>query len=65
MKQANPFQKGTKIESTKIENATSSNKTDLSEGNVKTNRMGNTKCTYHKERNFASNYFTFSKFCLR
>ena len=31
----------------------------LSEANVKTNRMGGTKWTYHKERSFASNYFIY------
>ena len=49
------------IESTKIENATFPQKTALSEANVKTNRMGSTKWTYHKEPSFASNYFIFSK----
>ena len=28
----------------------------MSEANVKTNRIMSTKWTYHKERNFASNY---------
>ena len=36
-------------------------KTALSEANVKTNRMGSTKWTYHKEQSFASNHFPFSK----
>ena len=31
------------------------------EANVKTNRMGSTEQTYHKERTFASNYLIFSK----
>ena len=31
----------------------------MSEANVKTNRMATTKWTYHKEWNFASNYFIF------
>ena len=47
------------IESTKIENATHLYKTALSEANVKTNKMGSTKWTYHKERSFASNHFFF------
>ena len=47
------------VESTKIENATFPYKTVLSEANVKTNRMGITKWTYHKERSFASKYFIF------
>ena len=49
-------------ESTKIGNATFPYKTtDISEANVKTNRMMSTKWTYHKERSFASNYFIFLK----
>ena len=36
-------------------------KTTLSEVNVTANRMGSTKWTYHKKRNFASNYFIFLK----
>ena len=47
------------VESAKIENATISYKTLLSEANVKTNRMGSTKWTYHTGRSFASNYFIF------
>ena len=43
------------VESTKIENASFSYKTTISEVNVKTNRMMSTKWTYHKERRFASN----------
>ena len=35
------------VKSTKIENTTFPYKTALSEVNVKTNRMGNTKWTYH------------------
>ena len=31
----------------------------LSEATVKTNRMGSTKRTYHKERSFFSNYLVF------
>ena len=49
------------VESTKIDNITFPYKTALSEANVKTNRMGSTKLTYHKERSFASNHFPFSK----
>ena len=49
------------VESTKIENASYPYKTTISEANVKTNRMVNTKWTYHKERSFASNYFIFLK----
>ena len=48
-------------ESTKIENGTFPYKTVLSEAKDKTNRMGSTKWTYHKERSFHSNYFTVSK----
>ena len=52
------------VESTKIDNATFPYKTALSEANVKTNRMGSIKWTYHKERRFASNSFIFWKFCF-
>ena len=48
-------------ESTRIENAIFPYKTAQSEANVKINRMGSTRWTNHKERNFASNYFIFSK----
>ena len=48
-------------ECTKIENAAFPCKTALSEANIKTNRLGSTKWTYHKERSFASNDFIFSK----
>ena len=48
-------------ESDRTENATFSYKTALTEAKVKTNRMGNTKWTYHKEQSFASNYLNFSK----
>ena len=65
LKKENLFQKnwGTVflIESTEIENATFPYKTALSEANVKTNKMGNTKWTYHKERSFVTNYFMFLK----
>ena len=47
------------VESTKIENASFSYKTAISEANVKTHRIVNTKWTYQKERSFASNYFIF------
>ena len=36
-------------------------KTTLWKANIKTNRTGSTKWTYHEERNFASNYFIFLK----
>ena len=49
------------VESTKIENASFPYKTEISEANVKTNKMVTTKWTYHKERSFASNYFIFLK----
>ena len=49
-------------ESTKIENASFSYKTAISEAIVKTNRMVSTKWTYHKEWSFASNFFIFLKF---
>ena len=64
LKNVNLFQKtGVPFlgQSTNNENATFPCKTALSEGNAKTNRMGNTKWNYHKERSFASNYFIFSK----
>ena len=43
------------LESTKIEKASFPCKTAMSEANVKTNRMGSTKWSYHKDQNFASN----------
>ena len=46
-------------ENTEIANATFPYKTDLSEDDVKINRIGNTKWTYHKERRFASTYLFF------
>ena len=49
------------VESTSIESVTYPYKTALSEANVKTNRMGSTKWTCHKERSFASIYFIFLK----
>ena len=52
------------VESTKNENATFPYKTVLAEANAKSNRMGSTKWTYHKELSFASNYFFFKKNCF-
>ena len=49
------------VELTKIETVRFSYKTVLSEANVKTNRMGRTKWTYHKERSFPNNYFIYLK----
>ena len=43
------------VESTKIKNVSFAYKAAISEASVKTNRMWNTKWTYHKERSFASN----------
>ena len=43
------------VKSTKIEGATFSYKTAVSEANVKTNRIESTKWTYHKGRCFDSN----------
>ena len=50
------------VESTKIENASCPHKTATSEANVKTNRIVNTKLTYHKERSFTSANLFFWKF---
>ena len=47
------------IESTEIEDNSFSYKIDISEANVKTNRMVSTKKTYYKERSFSSNYLIF------
>ena len=44
-----------------MDNITFPYKTALSEANVKANRMGSTKLTYHKEWSFASNHFPFLK----
>ena len=49
------------VKSTKIENASFPYKTAILEANVETNTMVSTKWTYHKERNFVSNYCSFSK----
>ena len=51
------------VENTKIESTSFPYKTAISQANVKTNRMVNTKWTYHKERSFPSNYI-FWKFCF-
>ena len=66
LKTENLFQKhwSTVQKRTKIENASFLYNTALSEANVKTNKMGSTKWTYHKERSLASNYFIFLKFCF-
>ena len=40
------------VENTNIDSITYPYKTALSEANVKTNRMGSTKLTYHKEQSF-------------
>ena len=47
------------VNSTAIESITYPYKTALSKANFKTNRMGSTKWTLYKERNFANIYFTF------
>ena len=52
------------VESTKTENASFSYKTAISEANFKTDGMVSKKWTYHRERNFASNYFIFWRFCV-
>ena len=52
------------VESTKAENATFPYKIALSEANVETNRMGSTKCTYHKERSLPVTTLFFRKFCF-
>ena len=49
------------VETTNIENASFLLNTALSEANVRTKSVANTKWTYHKEWSIASNYFTFSK----
>ena len=43
------------VESIKSENASFSYKTAMTEANVKTDKVGNTKQTFHKERDFAGN----------
>ena len=52
------------IENTKIEHASFPYKTAVSEATVRANRMVSTKWTDHKERSFASKYFTFLIFFL-
>ena len=47
------------VEGTKTENVSFLYKTAISEANVKTNGTVSKKWTFHKERSFASNYFTF------
>ena len=47
------------LQSTMIEKATFPYKIALSKASVKTNRMGSTKWTFHKERNFETVYFFF------
>ena len=49
------------VESTKIENKTFPYETALSDANCRTNGVGSTKWTYHKQWSFASNYFIFWK----
>ena len=49
------------VESAKTDIIILSYKAALSEANVKTNRMGSTKLTYHKEWSFAFNNFPISK----
>ena len=46
------------VESIKSENASFLYKTAMTEANVKTDKVGNTKQTFHKERDFAGNYFS-------
>ena len=41
--------------------ATFAYKTTLSKANVKTNRVGGTKWTYHKEKSNITDYLTFLK----
>ena len=57
----NKLEYGFLDESTKIENASFSYKTIISETNIKTNRMANGKWTNRKERSFARTYFIFLK----
>ena len=49
------------FERTKIEKASFSYNTATSEASAKTKRMVTTKWAYHREWNFASNYFIFLK----
>ena len=48
-------------ESTERESAIFTHKTVLPEANVKTNRMGSSQWTHHKEWSFARNYIIFWK----
>ena len=52
------------VERTKIETLRFSCKTALSKANVKTNRMGRAKWTYHNEGSFPSNCFIYLKICF-
>ena len=52
------------VQNTKIESAIFPHKTAMSERNVKTNRMGSTKWTYHKGRSLPGNILFFWKFCF-
>ena len=47
------------VELAKIEKASFSYKTAISEAKFKTNRMVTTKWVYHRKRSFASNQFIF------
>ena len=47
------------VESNKIESTSFLCKSDISEANVKTNRMTSTKWIYHKEQSFSRNHFVF------
>ena len=47
------------VETTKIVNTSFPFKTAVSEANIKTNRMANTKWTNDEEWSFANNYFIF------
>ena len=53
------------VENTTIKTVTYPYKTVLSEANVKANRMGSTKWTYHKESSFVSIYFIFWKILVQ
>ena len=49
------------VERTKIEKASFSYKTAISEASVNTDRVVTTKWAYHREQSFASNYIIFLK----
>ena len=53
------------VENTTIKTVTYPYKTVLSEANVKANRMGSRKWTYHKESSFVSIYFIFWKILVQ